>query len=248
MHEIDRQKIEDYLQGRLEGAALEAFLLQLEKDPDMAKELNIQQMLLEQIDALGDRKMKDKLQQIKQRVGQKDVIPLKRRRLYRWTAAAAAILLLLLAVPWYLSTPNLSNEQLYAQHYEAYPLPLASRGGNGESPQIAEAGRLYRGKDFQQLLPLLSELTLAQPKDARLQLAQGIALMELKQYQKAISILLPQVEQIDGLYHSQARWYTALAQLQLGNIEACKIQLQFLSSSPQARFHQEAKELLKKLK
>ena len=76
----------------------------------------------------------------------------------------------------------------------------------------------------------------------------GICQLELSNYNEAIQIFEQLIQDEDPLYLNHARWYTALAQLKLNQVDLCKAQLEILIASSQSAYKQQAQKLLAELK
>ncbi len=244
----NNQQIDDYLMGRLQGEALAAFKSRLDQETDLMKETEIRAAMLEQLNTLGNMRMKERILKIKKEVHQKEQHQFKRRRLFKVLSAAAAIFLVGLITYFWMQQNNipLNHSQLYATNYEAYSIPFGSRT-TGENKTLIDAGAFYQQKKYNDALPLFEQLNTPANEDPRIPFALGICYMESKQYRKATTTFQALADNSANLYHDQARWYSSLAHLSLGDIEAAKKWLQQLANSKNNNFNEKAKEILKKI-
>ena len=91
-----KDSLDDYFMGRLNEEDRLLFQQELEKDTDLAKEVNLRRTLMEGMEAFGRRSLKEELQGIHEEViVKKQATPAKRRRLLPYIAAAASVLLLI---------------------------------------------------------------------------------------------------------------------------------------------------------
>ncbi|MEO1516796.1 MAG: tetratricopeptide repeat protein [Bacteroidota bacterium] len=233
-------KIEAYLLGQLNEADKTAFDQQIQADKELAQEVQVQRLLLEQVETLGALDMKERLQGIQQQVRKEEI---NHRRRYWIFATAAAVLALLLYVFLGPSLQNTSTEQIYASHYEPYQLSFGSRAGGNEQALI-QAGSLYTQQRYEQALPLIEQLLESEPDNSRLLLAKGICYMESKDFGKALNTFQQLIDRNDSFYLQQALWYSALAHLQLGNaIDARKL-LERMQGSTENFKKKESREIL----
>ena len=233
------QKIEAYLLGKLRGEELAAFKARLKSDAQLAEEVKTRKLLIRQVESLGALEMKNRLVAIKDQMQQ------RRRKVIRrmlGLAGAAAIALLFFALPLF-QTPD-SPRDLYEKYHEAYQLPFTSRNTTNQNPILDQAGTYYLAGDYTNALPLLEQLLSEKPSDSRTRLALGICQQKLELQEAALQTFAPLIEKQDALYLDQARWYSALAYLQLEQTEACRQQLIALSANPRAVHYEQAKELL----
>jgi len=244
MNPPTQQQIEDYLLGRLTEAECKTLEAQLKQQPALKEELKIQQLILDQIEAIGDRDMKKKLLAIKASRILKENGSSRRSILFRLGAVAAAIALLVIGYLLFLSPP--APQKLFAEYYEAYPLPFASREVGEEG--IARLGALYRQKDYKAALPLIQALLESTPADSRLLLARGIAQLNLGELEESIKSFNLLINSQDPLYMDQAQWYMALVRLKLNDVESAKEILRKIAKDQEAFYQEKASELLKDLK
>lgn len=239
--ELPNNKIEAYLTGKLKGKELSEFKKQLKTDHQLAEEVKLQRQLIKQVESMGALKMKDQLLEIKEQLQN------RRRRLIRnliGLTAAAVFAGLILGSQFFGNTPP-SSQELFAQHYQAYPLPFGDRAGGEE--QLRQAGTFYLSSKYAQALPLLEQVLAENPDDSRSRLALAISQLELQQNAAAQQNLQLLIDREDPLYLDQALWYAALAALQQDQVATCRQHLIRLSGNPRAPHFEEAQALLKQL-
>ena len=135
MENAEYNKIDDYLMGRLQGAALEAFEQRLKEDKDLAEKVQAQQQALGILRQAGDLNLKREIQEVEDSFFRQKRQPALSRRLSTWIIAAASLLLLFFAYrAWQKSTPN----QLYDEYYLAYNTSIGDRDAVDEAIRIAK--------------------------------------------------------------------------------------------------------------
>ena len=242
MQEFTNEKIEQYLLGQLKGEELANFESQLKTNTALAKEVNVQRLLMEQVESLGALEMKEHLLEIKKGLEGKRKLMIRRML---GLSAAAAIALLVFGVQFL--GRDAPSRDLFGDYYAAYELPFTARSEKGEE-LLGQAGVYYLGKDYKKALPVLEKILKENPKDSRSRLALGISQMEMAKEQEALQTFAWLIENKDPLYLDQARWYTALLYLKNEEREACRKQLMLLIGNPRAPHYTQAQDLLKKLK
>lgn len=245
------EEIEGYLDGSLQGTALQNFQQRLQNEPALAKQV----ALLKKVDhSLKDEKALE-VQKVVMELGdeffQKTAIPAPTHRLpfYRRPLAIAAGFLLLIALAFLLqqqmSDPLRSNQELYAAYYQPYQAADTNRGEDTQT-LYQQALQQYQAKAYPQTIAKLQEVLAVNPDDipARFYLAHAYlnstppALEEASNYFKEIiddgkSILVP-----------KAQWYLALVYLKQDQSAAAKAVLQSLSNSADGKLAEQAKDLL----
>lgn len=254
--------IDDFILDRLDHQERTRFMTLLENDNALKEELEIRKMMVDQLKTIGNIKLKDRLLKIQSSVeneeeahsGTKEEAQSEKaeakivgkRRFLRIAMAAAAMLLLLVVAFQFLNT-ELNNQELFANNYEAYELPFNNRAETTDQ-LLTQAGTLYQQEKYAEALPQLQQLIDDGKGDDRIKLALGICHLELKNYDKAITVLKQASNQEGFLYQDQAQWYTALAYLQLDKVTESKSLLQQLVNNPKAYFNKQAQQLLNLLK
>jgi len=254
MKTIQHNKIEKYLMERMYGKELEDFKTQIQLDNELAKEVEIQRLMISQIKEIGDLKMRKKLEKIKIDLTKEaptqmknTMISSKRIRLSYLVVAAS---ILFLAFSYFTYTANLStcSQELYSQNYGAYELPFNARSVDVEEALWITAGSFYQEKKYAKAIPLL-ETVLDQTKqpNAKAQLALGICQMELAQFDKAIQTFKHMRENKDSRYTDHAVWYSAMAFLGSNDLVSSKKLLNEIVKNKAHYFYNQADELLKKM-
>lgn len=244
----NEEQIDAYLMGKLSETDRQQFEAVLKEDAALATAVAERKELVGLIEHIGDQKLQERLKKVAEEyhAQQQKVVPLKRTRL-SWIAAVAAGVALLIAA--YLLVPrNASPQELYASYYETYPLQGVARSEQLDSSTLFQQVRqYYPSGQYEQVLPLLDTIY-QQTEDSRWLVMKANALMQVENYQEAVTTLLPLAENNDLLYEDQARWYLALAYLQTDQITKAKAQLSQLVNSSATFKSQEAAQLLKDLK
>jgi predicted Zn-dependent protease len=243
MNTINYEIIEQYLNGELDGEALQAFEQQLKTDTALATEValyrNIQQEL-KQSQQYQDEE--NALTGTLTALGKQHFLPspvkrLGMRKLWWVAAAAAAVLLFFIINP--LSKSHVTNDQLFAQYAVPENLPAAQRGNAVDSLSI-KAARLYNSKAYTEALPLLDSIVKQQPGQPQLQLAIGICQLYTGDYTSSIKNF-DELSAGEHIYKNEAIYWKALAYLKQNKKEECIATLKLIPD------HEAAKKLLKQL-
>ncbi len=199
MREFNYEKIDQYLDGQLQGPDLAAFEKELEADPELAAETQLlqeMQVLLRQ--SVQDQPAETALRQTLRSKGdmyfatpavsttpQAKAVRLTRRFWYRVSAAAAACLILFFVL---LPSINgaLSDEDVLAKY--GNPEPLAITRGNIPDTFLARAISYYNAEKYQEALPLIDSSIAIDPANTSLLFAKGISLFKTGDYPGATTV------------------------------------------------------------
>ena len=153
-----------------------------------------------------------------------------------WLLILAALLAAVAAWLWFKSPMHKSNaDRIYAMYFvpatnEYVAMQLRGKQEKFDAhPALEQAMQYYDAKQYAAAINYFEQYLLEQPNDGQAALYEGIALMELRQLEKAIDLL----EQATDTYpdHSlAAHWYLALAHLLNKDNAAARSELQYLMS------------------
>jgi len=239
--------IERYFDNQLSDEELKLFQRRLGEDADFAKAFQLEKDLMEGIEVMGNKNLKNELDQIYQEEiiskASTSAPPASEKRNNNprrlWLASAAAIALLL--VFWWLNrTP--SAENLYVEYFQPEFDFSVKSGDNSllsNSLLSNEVQTLLRNRNYKSAIPKLNELIRISPENNEYQLALGLALIEEGQFEEGISMLKALEE--NKFYKTNANWYIALAYLKKNDVSMSH---QLLSASLGQYEHSKAKKLI----
>ena len=241
--------MDKYLLGQLTQKELDMLEHQLSNNPELASQLKQDTDILSGIQSYGNQQLKQKLKTIHKEVILNVKPEAKIRRMgFSRLVVAASIVILIAAGMWFFLNPA-QTVDIYAANYEPYSnISLVNRGE--VSPTIADAETYYQQGQYAQALPILeNELTKPDIENAdQIRLAAGICEMELGNFQNAISYFQPIIEVDNPLIVDQAIWYSALANVKLGNVEAARSLFEILAGDAGRDYSEEAKVILSSIK
>ncbi len=159
------------------------------------------------------------------------------------TVAAVIIIAIFIFYP-----KNYDPSSLFEEYHNWDELPSYVSKGDSNSDTHKELELLFRAKEYQNIITQSSTLDASVYElDQQAILFVGVAHIELNQYEKALKIFdsLLQSNSIDA---HKGHWYKALTFLKQENKGKAIEVLEIISNNPTYYKHDEAKELLKKLK
>lgn len=245
--DIENNKhLDDFLLDRLKGSELEEFQKALQENPKLSTAMQQQKELIGVIDALGDLEMKDRIRRLQKQDSGKSAI-IRRFPLYKVTAIAAAVLVLLIGWWQFSSTPP---AQIAESYYEQYDLNFGVRntGQSEEQTSLQNIETAYQNKEYQKSIELLEALLVKAPNNSKAWLGLGVAYMEIKDCKQAITKFNYLIDKKDALYFDEARWYAAIAHIQIGEVAQGEALLEALSQNGRAKFQTKAQAFLAELK
>lgn len=154
----------------------------------------------------------------------------KPKKPYTWLYAAASIAVLVGLFTWN-SFYNTNYNSLYNQYYQTYPNTIAPTvRGTGTTDLKSEAFLAYDAGDYETSLHLFIKIYKSTSEDYAL-FYKGISLMELEQYEDALTVFSTNIFDDNKAFTPYSRWYAALANLKLENKAAAIAILENLAKS-----------------
>ena len=236
------ERIDAYFNGRLSKEALGQFELDLQTDNELRKQFDFAKEVYESIqdtEAIQFEKNVSDVINANKSDGVNETTSGKRRYLYMIGMAASFVLLF--GVWQLFFTEPASAQELFAQNYKTYILSTP----RGDS--TADWRKIYAMYADQRYEEFINEVEDDKGKHRMQDFYLSMAYMETGQAKKAQSLLSELAKVQHPQFTDASIWYLALANLQLGNIEAAKIELERLNDF-KGLYHRKAKKLLKAMK
>lgn len=255
MEENTYHLIENYLDGNLSSEELSAFEARLHEDAVLAKRVN----LFKEVEAtLGDpvrQNMQAQLTTLGKTYFQEPVATKKKIRplpFYHkpWIMAASFLLFASLGFLFWQnqSVANLSNEQLFAQNYQAPNVDEMTRGVDPKDA-FQEAIELFKNKHYATALIRLKALKQGDPENQKLTYLIAHTYLNLSppQLTEASNAFKKLIQHGQNVYIPKAQWYLSLIYIRQNNEGAAKSLLQAVEAANDGN-SEKAKQILGQLK
>jgi hypothetical protein len=201
------KEIQDYIHNRLSDTKQTAFEKQLQDDSDLATEVREAMLIKEGLSIQQEEYLRSRMEFLEREHRNR-----KSRNQLTWVRWAAAILLLAVPIYYFNSLPT-SPDKIYEEYYQPYENVIGATRGDNSSDFM----RSYDQGDYEAAVEEL-QLAVQQSEDQQdYYLYLGISHLELSQYNSA----LKSFSKIDASnrFSSHGQWYSALANLKLGETE-----------------------------
>lgn len=247
-----QEQIMQYLRGKLQGAALDAFEVQLQQDPELAAAVESMRRANELIryHAISETVHEIRLQMLRSGTEEADeastpVLPLFSPLISHVLKVAVVLTGIILAVVGY-QYKELSADKIYAVNAVPYQLNVP-RGGEEKTSlveQLYRSGNYKSCVDAYEASPSLSIKETFLAGNAYLSLGQPQRAIEC--FQKVISLDL---EQNTALFKEDAEYYLAIAYIGDNQIDIAREILTRIHQNPDHLYHDKVNNwLLWKLK
>lgn len=144
----------------------------------------------------------------------------KKIRLNPMWYAAAAVLVVIFGILWMMQSIN-SPEKIFATHFEADP-GLRTVMGAENDYDFYEGMVAYKRKEYKEAINWWQKLLPEKENNDTLNYFLGIAFLAQGNAEKSLEYLEPAKKFNEGIFKEDAAYYTALAKIKLGQIEAAK--------------------------
>ncbi len=222
------EKIEAFLEGRLDPAGHTEFEKSLQSNEALRKEYENYQLALK---AISNRGLKDRLNEIHH-----EVIPQKRKTRQWLIPLGIAASVTILSIFFFLPDEQ-SMDQLYDQYYVPLAIPNLR-----DSPANDTQYPHYSAGEYQKAFDRLNRKIEPSSMDI---LVLGNTLIELKKYQEAIEIFSRLKNDPNTQIRHHALWYSAIVNIKVGDQKAAIQDLDELSSN--SIYQREARELIDRI-
>ncbi|MEM7374351.1 MAG: hypothetical protein AAF587_37500 [Bacteroidota bacterium] len=235
------ERIEAYLDQSLPPAAQHEFAAEIAADPELAEEVQVQQLINEFLIVARRREStKNKLALIAQKHSYTPSL-WQQPKFWGYAAVASIALFILAFLMWPTKlTPTyqeITESQLQAYPIESFPISGSLWRNGEEVPQdlsyLVKAKALYKKKSFSQAFSLLERIShIPDVEQNGTLFYKGMCLIMTDQLDPAKDILLD-IPADDHLYYGLAQWYIGLIETKLGNFSAARRHLALAISQNQ---------------
>lgn len=237
MQESNFNKIQDYFEHKMSESESTAFKLEIDKSPELQKEVAEYKEIVLGIENFGMQQMLDEIYD-EEFGNQKKQPPKSTNNIY-----IIGGLLLTVAILGYLLFPKgednsseqnkqpfeISNMQ-FAQNMTALEgLPVTLSSDNNAI--FKEAMVAYRMKDYKMADKLFEQINMSNQISDTISVYHANALIELGNYQQAISLLSPLTLTDTSPYYYDAIWFQAKAYLSYDKIDSARVMIKKLTDS-----------------
>ena len=242
MDDMSLKQIEFYLDGTMSQEEEEECRKQLSKQPDLAREVLMQQ---EAIAALKQREtLKAELRAMYNQAQEKKATPA--RYIYMGIAASVSLLIAVMLIIKVGSQPD------YLALYDEYYVPLEAEGnyrgepGQSELYDIDKADSLYKSGQYAQAITAYESLHGKTDKPGNVALYLGNSYMQTGQFDKAESVLGEVINAESNFLKQYAQWYLSLVYIRQGKQKEAKDLLTMIRSQ-KGIYYSKAAELLEEI-
>ena len=244
--------IERYLDNEMGKSELEWFEKELDSNPGLQKELQLQISVNK---ALAEKEVMELRNQLETTYSSLE--PEKARgirfpaavskKLMVFTSIIAVLIIGSLFVLFLMNKP-LSSEEIYAIYYQPYEASLNFRATDVDiDKDLRTAIRYYENKDFRNALVLFEKILKHDSSRIGLNLYSGISSMEIKEYKDANMKLQAIIDHKHNLYLEQAEWYLGFCYLMTDKTDHAKEQFKQIAEQ-NGYYSPKAIEILNKMK
>lgn len=231
MNDLDYDKIDRYIEGKMSTEELQDFEQKLKVDETLADAVTLQSDLLKGIELFGDQQLRENIQQAERNITNSESLreQPKPRRIVLFSIrnmAIAASFLVLIVAGFFLFRTTDQPGRLYANYFqmdlpaldnEIEDLSLLGMGiaDRERRDQLKSGLELVQAEQYDEAVKSLREHLQAYPQDEVATYFLGLSLMQIKSFEEAIRVLAPIESNEVSEYNEDARWFQSLSWLQI---------------------------------
>jgi TolA-binding protein len=232
--------IDPYIDGELTGSELSDFIKELERNPELLREVelhkDVNKFLYKKADEIKKRQELDEIHAefMKSRSEKEEKSPSyfkKSRRLYYYTGAAALIIILI-GLFFILQHNTYSNEELFTAYYKPYEVSTTTRGIRIDTivshTLYNSAITEYEALKFPEAAKYFEQFVQTDSTNYKAYFLLGISYIETDDIGGAIQSFQKIIKAGTSLYDDNARWYLGLCYLKTNETEKACEQFKYL--------------------
>jgi len=242
--------IERYIHNEMQGQEIVEFEKALEEDAQLKSEYLLRK---EVEDALSETDILDLREQLDhisdsyfQHAARPGFVKIWHRSKHWIAAASFTILISIGGLTYYHSHQPPSKDEIFTEYYKPYEVTVSFRSADTEiNSLLTNALQAYQQENYNEALGLFQQV-LEKRNDISAQMYSGISYMEIEKYRKANKSFQDVIKAKDNLFIDQAKWYSAMCYVKLGEIQNAKSLLMELSQTS-AFYKNKSAEIIKEL-
>ncbi len=236
MQESNYNRIQDYFENKMSEADTTDFKIEIENNKDLQNEVAEYKTIVSGIETFGMQQMLDQIHEEEiTKKPKSSVNSLKIIGLVALLALIGALAYQLINIPQKenvepLEEPVYQSNIQYAKSMKSLEgLPVTLSSDNQAAFQ--EAMIAYRMKDFNKADKLFEQINASNRISDTISIYHANVLIELGQYQQAISLLSPLTITDNSPYYYDAIWFQAKAYLSYDKLDSARVMIKKLTDS-----------------
>jgi TolA-binding protein len=230
------EKYDLYIDGKLEGGELEAFLLQLKNDKKLEAELAMHREINESI-------TDDEVYYLRQKLALLISSSLKKQVFLRTFSGIASGIIIVLSI--FAITHTTDPGDAFNNYYRPYETDLNTRSADNNVQGTNLAYKLYASGEYEAAYEILKNYTSVNVNHSDAKYYQGLCAIELKNAADAEESLRSVIKDGDYAYALHAKWYLSMLYLQTKQNENARSLLKELAETPNF-YSERSRKILKK--
>lgn len=207
----DSERIERYLLEKMDPNERNIFEAELDSNPELHTELNVQRELIRAVEVGG---LKEDLDKIHAKTIQKSSARPSRNN---WFAIAAGLAAIIAVSIWAVNHQS-ANDSLFAQYSTTdpgLPVPMSASANYTFHDAMVD----YKAEKYDKAIAKWTALLKEGKNDNPLNYYIGAAYFNQNNYAAALPWFQKELNDSNGTFHAKAQWYELLCQLKLNETE-----------------------------
>ncbi len=227
---VSEKMIEEFIDGKLEGADLDKFNAEYKENTDLKAEVRLRREVNEAVGEKDIIRLKDKLLSAHKEAEAKDIksiIPEQKTDHIYWWKAGVAVAVVLFIVSGLFRFNIYSTDQTYSDFYKS-PEWSHQRSVSADNSYFTRAGEYFSKGDFISAARFYDEALKEDNSEPVYHFYKAASLQNLGKFEQAADHYSQVILQGDNIFIEEAEWYKSLCYIKMNDIAKAREQLLFI--------------------
>jgi len=246
---VSPKAIEDFIDGELEGKALDEFRSEYKENTDLKSEVSLRADVNKAIGEKDIISLSERLHEMKKDINKKDmksIIPDENKNKFHWWRAGVAVAVILFVVSGLFRNDFVSIDKTYDYYYQS-PEWSPQRSASSDLSYLHEANTYFLNGEYLKAIDLYDKAIKEYNENSVYHFYKAAGLQNLGKFREAIPEYTKVINNADNIFVEEAEWNKSLCYLKLNRKDLTRDQLKAIIKR-NGYYARDAKAVLRRLK
>ena len=246
---VSAKDIEDFIDGELEGKALNEFRSEYKENTDLKTEVSLRTDVNKAIGEKDIISLSERLHEMKKDINKKDmksIIPDENKNKFHWWRAGVAVAVILFVVSGLFRNDFVSLDKTYDYYYQS-PEWSPQRSASSDLSYLHEANTYFLDGEYMMAIKLYDKAIKEYNENSVYHFYKAASLQNLEKFREAIPEYTRVIDNADNIFVEEAEWNKSLCYLKLDRKDLARDQLKAIIKR-NGYYTRDAKAVLRRLK
>jgi len=246
---VSPKAIEDFIDGELEGKALDEFRSEYKENTDLKSEVSLRADVNKAIGEKDIISLSERLHEMKKDINKKDmksIIPDENKNKFHWWRAGVAVAVILFVVSGLFRNDFVSIDKTYDYYYQS-PEWSPQRSASSDLSYLHEANTYFLNGEYLKAIDLYDKAIKEYNENSVYHFYKAAGLQNLEKFREAIPEYTKVINNADNIFVEEAEWNKSLCYLKLNRKDLTRDQLKAIIKR-NGYYARDAKAVLRRLK